>query len=204
MTRLRRALVVGTLATAIAISASAAASAVTVGPGGPFRLTSNVLQTFNIPSIGATFTCLWTLDGQLLRTEFPLGAQLVNLGGITRARIECNEPVVITALVSQLTQIPGPWPIGIVPNNGVLNLPAPTGILFTLLNVRVKVAFGAFTCLYTGTIKLLVKNLLPEASVLLGGNFVATPQIGDTCEAGLVATKGAGILTIEPAWVIGP
>lgn len=204
MTRLRRALITSVLAAAIAAITGATASAVTVGPAGPFTLTSNALQTFSIPSIGAVFTCLWTLNGQLLQTVFPLGNQLRNLGGITEATIECNEPVIITALVSTLTGAPGPWPIGVIPNTGVLNLPMPTGFLFTLLTVRVKVVFGAFRCLFTGTIGLLVKNFTPEAVVLLGGAFVATPVLGDTCPAGLVATKGAGVLTIAPPWTIGP
>lgn len=204
MTKLTRALLVSALAAAIAASASTAASAVTIGPGGPFTLTSNVLQTFNIPSIERTYTCRWTLNGVLLATQFDLGAQLKPLGGIVGATIECNQPVVITALVGQLTQVPGPWTIGIVPNTGVLNLPAPTGVLVTLLSVKIRVITAGFSCLFTGSIGLLIKNFLPEAVVLLGGNFVATPQLGDTCPAGLLATKGAGILTIEPPWVIGP
>ncbi|MGB2710188.1 MAG: hypothetical protein WBC33_01630 [Conexibacter sp.] len=203
MTRLMRVLLVSALAAAIAASASATASAVTINPAGPFVLTSNVLQTFNLPSLPATFTCLWTLQGRLLTTQIPLVEQLVQIGGIVGATIECNEPVVITALVSQLARLPGAWPIGLVPNTGVLNLPRPTGMLVTLLNVRVRVVTPTFSCLYTGSIGLLFKNGSNQV-VLLGGSFRATPTIVDTCLPELVATKGPGTLTVEPEWVIGP
>jgi hypothetical protein len=203
MSRLLRALALGALVAAISGTAAGTAAAVTFTPGGAFTLASTRLQTFNIPSIGATYTCLWNLNARLLTTEIPLDAQLHKIGGAIGGIINCNERgVSISMLISGLNTAPGPWPFGFVPTTGTLHLIDPDGVLLTMLAVRIRVTtMTGFSCLFTGTIGLLFKDNT-ETVILLGGEFTATPTIGDTCAAGLAATKGAGVLATGVEWRI--
>lgn len=194
MRMLRRALAMGVVVALVGGFAAASATAVTITPATLIILGSTRLQTFNIPSIGATYTCLWNLMLRHLVTEIPLDAQLHRTGGVTTGNVTCNEPgVSIAMLVGELEAAPGPWTIGFRPVGNVLALPTPTGALLTVLGVKIRVTAGLFTCLFTGSIGLLFKNNT-ETVVLLGGTFTATPTLGDTCMSGLAATKGAGVL----------
>lgn len=206
--QLKRAALAAVAAAVVLAASASGASAVTINPAGPFDMQGTVLQTFNIPSIGRTYTCRWRLQGVLLVPQIPLVTTLQAIGGVQAATIACNQTtVIITPLVSPLGTLPGPWTIGLTPGTGVLGLPTPTGVLVTLLGVRIRVqdtAAPGFSCLFTGTIGLLVSNGPQPQVQLLGGSFRATPVAGDTCPAGLPATKGAGQYQLIPPWVIGP
>lgn len=203
MSTSKRALLVSALvALTVALGASAA-SATTIAPVGPINLNGITLQTIVVPSRGLTYTCRWTMNGQILVGQVPLSTALTPIGGITAAGITCNQPGVnITPLVGPLTSVPGAWPIDLTT---VLGLPAPTGALVTLLAVKIRITDPAngFICLFTGRIGILIANGNPVAQ-LLGGTFVATPTAGDTCPAGLVLTKGPGTYNIAPIPTIGP
>ncbi len=108
----------------------------------------------------------------------------------------------VQPLIGPLTSSTGPWTIALT---AVLNLPAPTGALFTLLNVRFRINDPAngFFCLFTGSIGILITNGNPVAQ-LLPSTFTATPTAGDTCPRGLVLTKGPGTYSINPPLIVGP
>jgi hypothetical protein len=202
-----RALLAGALTLATFAVSPSAASAVTVNPVGPIDAQGTVLQVITIPSVHRDYTCIWGMQGQITQNVIPLVANLVQIGWIGAAQIVCNEPgVQIIPLVSPPGGGMGPWLIGLTPTTGVLGLPAPTGILVELLNVRIRVldATIGFQCLYTGRIGLLVGNGPIPQGQLLGGQFVATPGPGDTCPAGLPLTKGPGTYNMVPPWFIGP
>lgn len=202
MLHTKRALLVSALvALTVALTASAA-GAVTI-PVGPFNANGMVLQTITVPSTGRTYTCLWNLNGRILVPQIDLGTALRPIGGIENANVVCNQPgVTVVPLVSPLTATPGPWVIALT---AVLNLPAPTGALITILGVRIQLndpAIG-FRCLYTGSLGILITNGNPVAQ-LLASRFVATPQPGDTCPAGLPLQKGPGTYNLAPPLFIGP
>lgn len=202
MRTLRRTLLMGVLAAVAGGIAGGTASAVTFGPGGPFTLASTRLQTFNIPSIGATYTCLWNLLARLLTTQIALDDELHKIGGAIGGIINCTqEGVTIAMLIAPLNTAPEPWPMGFTPSTGVLHLLDPDGVLVTLLAVRIRVTTLTFSCLFTGTIGLLFKDRT-ETVTLLGGQFTSTPTLGDTCPAGLSATKGSGVLATSVEWAI--
>lgn len=202
MLRTKRALLVGALVALTVALTSVSASAVTI-PVGPFNANGIVLQTINVPSTGRTYTCLWNLNGQILVPQIELTTSLRPIGGIQFANITCNQPgVTVTPLVSALSGVPGPWVIALTT---VLNLPSPTGALVTILGVRIQLTDPAigFRCLYTGSLGILITNGNPVAQ-LLPGTFVATPQAGDTCPAGLPLQKGPGQYNLAPPLFIGP
>lgn len=202
-----RALLVGALVLATLAVTAAGASAVTVNPLGPIDAQGAGLQQINIPSTGSNYLCRWRLQGQILQNQIPLVDNLVQIGRIGAATILCNNPgVTIVPLVSPPGMAPGPWPIGLTPTTGVLGLPAPTGVLVQVLAVRFRVidANIGFQCLFTGRLGILIRNGGNPQALLLGGQFVATPVAGDTCQAGLPLTKGQGLYNMIPPWVIGP
>lgn len=202
MLHTKRALLVGALVALTVALTSVSASAVTI-PVGPINFNGLVLQTINVPSTGRTYTCIWNLNGRILAPQIELRPVLQSIGGIENANVNCNQPgVTVLPLVSPLGTAPGPWDIDLTT---VLNLPAPTGALITILGVRIQVndpAIG-FRCLYTGSLGILIANGNPIAQ-LLPSSFVATPQPGDTCPAGLPLQKGPGTYNVTPVLFIGP
>lgn len=199
----KRALLLGALAALTVALSAVSASAVTINPVGPIQANGTTLQVMVVQSAGITYTCIWRLQGQILTPQIELTTALRAIGGIFAAQITCNQPgVVVTPLVSPLTSTPGPWTIALT---AVLNLPAPTGALFTFLNVRFRIQDPAngFFCLFTGSIGLLIQNGNPIAQ-LLPSTFTATPAAGDTCPRGLVLTKGAGTYNMNPPLIVGP
>ena len=202
MLHTKRALLVGALVALTVALTSVSASAVTI-PVGPIVANGMVLQTLTVPSTGRTYTCIWNLNGRILVPQIDLGTGLRPIGGIENANITCNQPgVTVTPLVSPLTAVPGPWVIALT---AVLNLPSPTGALITILGVRIQLNDPniGFRCLYTGSLGILIANGNPVAQ-LLPSTFVATPQPGDTCPAGLPLQKGPGTYNIAPVLFIGP
>lgn len=200
----KRALLLGALATLVLAVAASSASAVTINPPGPINANGAALQLIQIPSIGRNYTCIWNLQGRILVPAIQLVSQLQAIGGIEGANVICNQPgVQIQPLVGPLGVAPGPWTIGATAAS-VLGLPTPLGLLVLLLNVRFRVIDNGFTCLFRGTIGLLLRNGPNPQVQLLGGNFTATPQAGDTCPAGLPATKGPGQYNLMPNLFIGP
>ncbi|MDO8184209.1 hypothetical protein Q5424_00230 [Conexibacter sp. JD483] len=198
-----RALLLGALAALTVALSAVSASAVTINPVGPINANGITLQTLVVQSTGRTYTCIWRLQGQILVPQIPLTTALRAIGGIFGAQVTCNEPgVTIQPLVGPLTSSAGPWTIALT---AVLNLPNPTGALFTFLNVRFRIVDPAnnFFCLFTGSIGILIQNGNPTAQ-LLPSTFVATPAAGDTCPAGLILTKGPGQYNLNPPIVIGP
>lgn len=198
-----RALLLGALAALTVALSAVSASAVTINPVGPIQANGINLQVLTVQSKGLTYTCIWRLQGQILVPQIPLTTSLRAIGGITGAQVICNEPnVTVQPLVGPLTAVPGPWTIALT---AVLNLPAPTGALITLLGVRFRISDpnNGFFCLFTGSIGILISNGNPVAQ-LLPSTFTATPGAGDTCPAGLVLTKGPGQYNLNPPIVIGP
>lgn len=199
----KRALLLGALAALTVALSAVSASAVTINPFGPIQANGINLQVLVVQSKGLTYTCIWRLQGQILVQQAPLTTRLTPIGGITGAQVICNEPgVTVTPLVGSLSTMPGPWTIGLT---AVLNLPAPTGALITLLGVRFRIADpnNGFFCLFTGSIGILITNGNPVAQ-LLPSTFTATPAVGDTCPTGLVLTKGPGQYNLIPPINIGP
>lgn len=208
MRNVRRALLAGALAVVVLACSASAASAVTIGPGGPIDAQATTLQTMSLLSNGLTYTCMWRLQGVIPARQIPLGPAPVQIGRIDAATIACNEPNVdVRALVSPPSGVPGPWPIGLIPNSGVLGpLTAPTGMLVTVLAVKIRIDdFGAgFHCLFTGRLGLLMRNGANPQIQLLTSQFLATPVATDTCPANLILYKFNGQYNLFPPQVIGP
>jgi hypothetical protein len=204
----RRALLAGVLAFAVLAFSASAASAVTIAPGGAIDAQATGLQTMSLLSNGLTYTCKWRLQGAITRTSIPLGAALVQIGRIQAATIDCNEPDVrVTPLVSPPSGVPGPWPIGLIPNSGVLGpLTAPTGMLVTVLAVRIRIddPLNGFHCLFTGRLGLLIRNGANPQIQLLTSQFFATPVATDTCPVNLILYKFNGQYNLIPPQFIGP